>query len=89
MHRPKTNETVMTKSEDALAFAGLRGCASSREYFWHLAADKEEQWDRFPKAQSWEWVPGDDCSMSPLESDTLVKYLVERGGWLLVGGAFL
>jgi hypothetical protein len=76
----------MTKPEDALAFSGLGGCASSREYFWHLAADKEEQWDRFPDAQSWEWLPSKECDIGPLDSEMLVKHLVEQGGWLLVGG---
>ncbi|KAF8802701.1 hypothetical protein BYT27DRAFT_7215206 [Phlegmacium glaucopus] len=76
----------MTSPDDALTFSGFEKCASSREYYWHLAADREAQWDRFPDAQSWEWVPGKNCKgMEPLNPENLVKDLVEDGGWYLVG----
>ncbi|EMD33751.1 hypothetical protein CERSUDRAFT_108038 [Gelatoporia subvermispora B] len=80
-----TNLTRMTKSADALEFMGYEACASSREYWWHLAADKEEQWDRFPGATSWEWTPGDDCDIRPFARSALLRHLVEDGGWLLIG----
>jgi len=80
----------MTSHDDALAFSGFEKCASSREYYWHLAADKEAQWDRFPDAQSWEWIPGKHCKgMKPLNPQDLVKDLVEDGGWYLAGGKCL
>ena len=80
----------MTSSEDALAFSGFEKCASSREYYWHLASDREDQWDRFPGAHSWKWIPGDQCKgMKPLNPEDLVRTLVEDGGWYLVGGKFL
>lgn len=85
-YKPRTNKTTMTNTDDALEFAGFEGCASSREFYWHLAADNEEQWDRFPGVSSWEWVTGDDCDTRPLNREELVKDLVERGGWLLLGG---
>ena len=84
---PRTAAENMTSPDDALAFSGFENCASSREYYWHLAADREDQWDRFPNAQSWEWTPGTKCKgMRPLNSEDLVKHLVEDGGWYLVGG---
>lgn len=87
--RPRTSATSLTVKEDALKFAGFTGCASSREVDWHLAVDKEEQWDRFPDVNSWEWFPGDTCrGLRPLDPAVLVKELVEEGGWLLVGGMF-
>ncbi|KAL6303547.1 hypothetical protein BKA93DRAFT_734873 [Sparassis latifolia] len=76
---------VMTKPDDALIFAGFQGCASSREYYWHLGADHEEQWDRFPAVTSWEWTPGDDCVVRPLSPAAMIKDMVEQGGWLLIG----
>ena len=77
----------MTSPEDALAFSGFEKCASSREYYWHLASDREDQWDRFPGAHSWEWIPGEQCKgMKPLNPEDLVRTLVEDGGWYLVGG---
>ena len=80
----------MEKKDDALFFSGFKGCASSREYYWHLAADKESQWDRFPRAHSWEWVvnPASQCDddLGPIDPEEIVKHLVEDGGWLLVGG---
>ncbi|KAF8965556.1 hypothetical protein BDZ97DRAFT_1903997 [Flammula alnicola] len=69
---PRTNGPRMTSPEDALAFAGFEKCASSREYFWHLAADQEAQYDRFPGAQSWEWIPGGGCeNLAPLNPEAL------------------
>ena len=77
----------MTSPEDALAFSGFEKCASSREYYWHLASDREDQWDRFPGAHSWEWIPGQQCKgMKALNPEDLVRTLVEDGGWYLVGG---
>lgn len=82
-----SNATRMSKPQDALAFSGFEGCASSREYNWHLASDKEEQYDRFPSAQSWEWIPGEEChGVGRLDKEKLVRDLIEDGGWYLVGG---
>lgn len=87
---PRTNTSNMTTKEQALDFAGFSGCASSREYDWHLATDKPEQWDRFPNVSSWQWIPGESCQgLRPLDPPALVKELVEEGGWLLVGGTLL
>ena len=87
VYSPHTSKMNMTQQEDALEFSGFSGCASSREFFWHLASDREEQWDRFPAAQSWKWVPGENCTgLRPLDARHLVKDLVEDGGWYLVGG---
>ena len=87
---PRTNTSNMTTKEQALDFAGFSGCASSREYDWHLATDKPEQWDRFPNVSSWQWIPGESCQgLRPLDPLALVKELVEEGGWLLVGGMLL
>ena len=86
-YRPRTTAENMTSPEDALTFSGFEKCASSREYFWHLASDRVDQWDRFPGAQSWEWLPGEECKgMSPLTPEDLLRTLVEDGGWYLVGG---
>jgi hypothetical protein len=76
----------MTNRSDALHFSGFQGCASDREFYWHLAADHPEQWDRFPKAHSYDWHPEQDqCSLPPYDQDALVVDLVENGGWLLIG----
>ncbi|KAK7448780.1 hypothetical protein VKT23_013511 [Stygiomarasmius scandens] len=85
VYAPKTNKTEMTSSHDALAFAGLEGCASSREFYWHLASDREDQWDRFPAASSWEWEPREHCSIAPFTPESFVRTLVNDGGWLVVG----
>lgn len=80
------DDIAMHQQEDALAFAGFEGCASSREFWWHLAADKPQLWDRFPAVTSWDWTPGDDCEMRALDGAAVVKDMVENGGWLLIGG---
>ena len=78
----------MTKREDALEFAGLEGCASDREFFWHLASDVKEQWSRWPKVASYVWKPADNCDVRPLDGSAMIKDMVEQGGWLLLGGTF-
>ncbi|KAF5328649.1 hypothetical protein D9619_011536 [Psilocybe cf. subviscida] len=81
-----SNATRMSRPQDALAFAGFEGCACNRKSDWNLASDKEEQYDRFPQAQSWEWIPGEECQgMGRLDKEKLVKDLVEGGGWYFVG----
>lgn len=85
---PRTNSMQMLDKSEALQFSGFSGCASSREFYWHLAADREEQWDRFPAAQSYKWEVGKDegCEgLRGLNREEMVKDLVEQGGWLLVG----
>jgi hypothetical protein len=78
----------MLDKTQALQFSGFSGCASSREFYWHLAADNEDQWDRFPAAQSYKWEVGKDegCKgLRELNQEDMVRDLVEQGGWLLVG----
>ncbi|KAJ3851678.1 hypothetical protein EV368DRAFT_83283 [Lentinula lateritia] len=58
-YRPHTNATALVHPEDALEMAGFRGCASSREFYWHLGSDNGEMWDRFPVVGSWRWGWGD------------------------------
>ncbi|THH12694.1 hypothetical protein EW146_g7457 [Bondarzewia mesenterica] len=84
-HFPNANLTLTDRTE-AFKFNGLEGCASDREFWWHLGVDREEQWDRFPVVMDYEWVPGDECSgVRSLTGAALVKDLVERGGWLVLG----
>ncbi|KAF5332066.1 hypothetical protein D9758_016259 [Tetrapyrgos nigripes] len=87
VYNSKTNKTSMTNSHEALEFAGLAGCASSREFYWHLASDKPEQWDRFPRVSSWDWVPNsqEKCSIAPFTPESFVRTLVNDGGWLVIG----
>jgi hypothetical protein len=85
---PRTNAMHMLDKTQALQFSGFSGCASSREFWWHLAADNEEQWDRFPAAQSYRWAVGKDegCEgLRQINQEAMVADLVEQGGWLLVG----
>lgn len=76
----------ITNASAALALSGFEGCASDREFLWHLGTDHEEQWYRFPNVSSWEWEPAAGCSVRPLVREAMVKDLVEEGGWLLLGG---
>ena len=80
----------MTDMEDSIVFGNFTGCASSREVRWHLAADRPEQYDRFPGAQSWIWVPGEGCEdLEELDAAQLVRVLIIEGGWYLLGGAHI
>ncbi|KAJ3487048.1 hypothetical protein NLI96_g3794 [Meripilus lineatus] len=83
---PPAPNVTMTSMDDALPIVGFEGCASSREYYWHLASDRPEQWDRFPGVASWRWDPSSECEgLRPLDPEALVQDLVENGGWLLIG----
>ena len=66
--------------EDVVEFAGFEGCASSREYYWHLAVDNEAQWDRFPDAFSYLWVPSDECDIRTFRAEELLKESEALGG---------
>lgn len=88
-YSPNIDLPALTSADQALAFAGLEGCAADREYYWHLGADHEEQWDRFPSVSSYKWQPPSQCDVRPLNGAVMVKDMVENGGWLLLGGAFL
>ena len=85
---PPTIRTNFSRPEDAHEFLGLEGCASSREYWWHLGADNEHMYDRFPAVASWAWKPRYDCDVQELDTRAVVMDLVEQGGWFLVGGEF-
>lgn len=64
---------------------GLQGCAADREYTWHLGTDHEDEWGRFPSVNSYQWVPSNQCRINPLNGASIVKHMVEKGGWLLLG----
>ncbi|CCM03879.1 uncharacterized protein FIBRA_06030 [Fibroporia radiculosa] len=82
----RPDDMRMHSPADALAFAGFEGCASNREFYWHLASDREDIWDRWPGVTSWQWTPGEGCdSVRPFSGPAIVKDLVENGGWLLIG----
>ncbi|KAJ3807283.1 hypothetical protein F5876DRAFT_90643 [Lentinula aff. lateritia] len=96
-YRPRTNATALVHPEDAVEMAGFGGCASSREFYWHLGSDNGEQWDRFPVVGSWRWGWGEEggCGeggeyglrslYEEKHKRELVRELVENGGWLLIG----
>ncbi|KAF9000458.1 hypothetical protein BDQ17DRAFT_1359645 [Cyathus striatus] len=85
----RTAATIMSEPEQALSFSGFEGCASSREFYWHLASDTPGQYERFPKAQSYAWEPSSQCGIAPLDGGEMVKEMVQGGGWLLIGEPLL
>ncbi|KAJ7283348.1 hypothetical protein C8J57DRAFT_1120801, partial [Mycena rebaudengoi] len=86
IYSPRTNNTSITHQDDMLRFAGFEGCASSREYYWHLGADDERRWERLAEANLWRWQPDEDeCQLGEMRPEELLRELVEQGGWLLIG----
>ncbi|KAJ3770915.1 hypothetical protein FB446DRAFT_129567 [Lentinula raphanica] len=103
MYAPRTTNRSRLEDprRDALEFAGFQGCASSREFLWHLASDNEAQWDRFPRVSSWKWdLSETSCAHSEPSSQSgsgmrnledeknkrqFVTDLVQKGGWLVLG----
>ena len=86
--RPPTERTHFNASSDAYDFLGFEGCASNRELWWHLGADAERLFDRFPAVAAWRWEPPPECGIREMDGSVLVKHLVEEGGWLLIGGEY-
>ncbi|KAA1472822.1 hypothetical protein DENSPDRAFT_779180 [Dentipellis sp. KUC8613] len=87
-HQPRfpAGNVSLTQFEHAFLFNEFEGCASSREYWWHLGADSPDHWDRYPDVTDYKWVPGEGCQgLREFNSVALVKHLVEEGGWLLLG----
>ncbi|KZV72839.1 hypothetical protein PENSPDRAFT_565478, partial [Peniophora sp. CONT] len=90
-HRPRprvpgVNDTAMVHRDDVFKYNGLQGCASTREFHWHLRADNEGLFDRFPAVTEYVWVPSPRCSgVEPLSPEGLIKHLVEEGSWLVLG----
>lgn len=88
--RRKENPMEVTKSDDVYAASGFHGCASNREVGWHLSNDHPEYFPWRGNVSAHAWVPPETCDDMPNDfRELLVVDLVERGGWLLIGGAFL
>ncbi|KAG8690292.1 hypothetical protein FRC08_010577 [Ceratobasidium sp. 394] len=79
-----------------LAPLGFAGCASGRERDWHLGMHDDgtpdrnhpEMWGYVVRGASYDWVPhSQECRAynEQVGRDELVRSLVERGGWFLVG----
>ncbi|GJE90055.1 hypothetical protein PsYK624_061780 [Phanerochaete sordida] len=81
---PRTHKQNASSVADVLEFEGFQGCASDREYKWHLAAD-DDQFDRFPEVAAYKWTPPSTCNVRELDREAFVADLVEKGGWLLIG----
>lgn len=90
--RPQSLLRPMLTPEDVYPISGFQGCASSREVDWHLAKnwyDEEEVWVRpwRGNVSAYDWIPGSGCeAYSKPTQQQLVTQLVERGGWLIIGG---
>lgn len=84
---PRTTKQNATSVADVLEFEGFEGCASDREYKWHLAAE-DDQLDRFPEVTAYRWTPPPSCNVRQFDREAFVQDLVEKGGWLLLGGEF-
>ncbi|KAB5590092.1 LPS-assembly protein LptD [Ceratobasidium theobromae] len=76
---------------------GFSGCASGRERDVHLgmqddgtpARNYPGMWEYIVRGASYEWVPrSPECKRynKQVEVKDFVRSLVERGGWLLIGG---
>lgn len=93
--RPELLLRPLIKPDDVYPISGFQGCASSREVGWHLAkswGEDEEQRSRpwRGNASAYDWIPGRECGgyTKPTQEELVIQ-LVERGGWLILGGTSL
>lgn len=74
---------------DVYAASGFSGCASTREVGLHMGTDKLDKLHWRQNISSWTWTPNGgkclDVARTGLGEELLID-LVQRGGWLLVGG---
>lgn len=85
---PRTYKENATSLDDVLEMEGFVGCASDREYRWHLGSE-EDQWPRFPEVAAYEWTPPAGCNARQFDREDVIRDMVEKGGWLLLGGKCL
>lgn len=85
--RRTTTKMAATSVQDVLEFEGFNGCTSDREHTWHFSGD-ETQWFRFPEVTSYEWTPSGECDVRQFNPELVIRDMVEKGGWLLIGGEF-
>jgi len=93
MRRP-TAKPVYTH-QDALRSSGILGCASNREYGWHLGLEWGRPNEEFPyrewrgNVSAYDWIPGEGCeAYRRVDRELFVIQLVEEGGWLVLGGVY-
>lgn len=82
---PKSTKQNVTSMADVLEMQGFAGCASDREYRWHLGSE-DDQWYRFPEVTAYQWTPPASCNARQFDREDVIRDMVEKGGWLLLGG---
>lgn len=88
---PKSNPKHVLTPEDVYDASGFKGCASTREVGLHLSNNKPEKLAWRGNISAYEWTPHDGrCQdVSRNFGEDLLVELVEKGGWLLVGGKLI
>lgn len=82
---PRSTKQQVTSVEDILEMEGFAGCASDRHYRWHIGSE-EDQWHRYPDVAAFEWTPPEGCNVRQFRPEEVIRDMVEKGGWLLLGG---
>jgi hypothetical protein len=73
-------------NDSVLSISGFEGCSSQFAYKWHLGLVNHSIGSYRRDASNYVYVPGKNCSKGDFNREELVTSLVERGGWLLIGG---
>lgn len=82
-----TSKPSSLDQSSVFAASGFAGCRSTFVPSWHLATEPDMSMGAYRRqAAQWEWVPSSGCTKDAFSVERLVQDLVQRGGWLLVGG---
>lgn len=82
----KSEPKQVLKADDVYEASGFLGCASNREVGWHLSSDHENELPWRGNVSAYEWRPAPHCKVPNNYRDSLLTDLVQKGGWLLIGG---
>lgn len=85
----KSDSELVEMGESVYKIGGFQGCASTISADKMLGIEGDGPVTSRRKSQSsFEWRPSPKCSISKFNKETMIRSLVEKGGWLIVGGTF-
>lgn len=83
---PDSNGVQAVKESTGMYYVLTARLRDFLHSYRHLGGITERP-DRFPKLDSYQWKAG--CEIPPFRAEEMIRDLVSRGGWLILGGQYL
>lgn len=85
----QSESDLIEKGEGVYKLGGFQGCASNNFADKMLGIEGNGPVTSRRKLQSsFEWRPSQKCKIGKFNKEIMVRNLVEKGGWLIVGGMY-